>query len=197
MTAAQLIDQTFRDEEGGGMTSDENDDSNSLVSSQSVKDADMGGKEGVHIFGSVSVGQNSANGEFTPATSESQVHTPAEHAVQVDDQSTHVNHKSNERPPALKHTEAQDPPDMTVIRLIEEADHSAGKLVNLLAKHFPCFRDEGRFEGRKVRFLKRAQIFVADLWAAFNGKSYGEFYDIGHLTMFAGKYPFLPPTAAW
>lgn len=196
MTAAQLIDQTFRDEEGGGMTSDENDDSNSLVSSQPVKDADMGEKEGVHIFGSVSVGQNSANGEFTPATSESQVHTPAEHAVQIDDQSTHVNHKSNERPPALKHTEARDPPDMTVIRLIEEADHSAGKLVNLLAKHFPCFRDEGRFEGRKVRFLKRAQIFVADLWAAFNGKSYGEFYDIGHLTMFAGKYPFVPPTAA-
>lgn len=80
-------------------------------------------------------------------------------------------------------------PDMSVVRLIQEADHSAGKLVNLLAKHFPCFADQGRFEGRKVRFLKRAQIFVADLWAAFNGTSHGEFYDIGHLTMFAGESP--------
>jgi hypothetical protein len=86
----------------------------------------------------------------------------------------------------MKPAEAQTRPDVSVVRLIEEADHSAGKLVNLLAKHFPCFRDEGRFDGRKVRFLKRAQIFVADLWAAFNGTGYGEFYDIDHITMFAG-----------
>jgi len=74
-------------------------------------------------------------------------------------------------------------PDLSVIRLIEKADHSAGKLVNLLAKHFPAFRDETRFDGKRVRLLKRAQIFVADLWAAFGGKSYGEFHDIDHLTM--------------
>ena len=78
-------------------------------------------------------------------------------------------------------------PDLSVVRLIEKADHSAGKLVNLFAKHFPCFRDEVRFDGRKVRFLKRAQIFVADVWAAFNGTGYGAFDDIGHLTMFAGE----------
>ncbi|KAK5701576.1 hypothetical protein LTR97_004391 [Elasticomyces elasticus] len=76
-------------------------------------------------------------------------------------------------------------PDMSVVRLIEEANRSAGKLVNLLAKHFPCFRDETRFDGRKVRLLKRAQIFVADLWAAFNGTGHGEFNDIDNLTMFA------------
>lgn len=79
------------------------------------------------------------------------------------------------------------PPDSSVIRLIEQANHSAGRLVNLLAQHFPCFRDETRFDGRKVRFLKRAQIFVADLWAAFNGTGYGAFDDIECLTMFAGK----------
>lgn len=89
----------------------------------------------------------------------------------------------------LKPAEAFSLPDMSIVRLVQEAGRSAGKLVNLLAKHFPCFQDEGRFDGRKVRFLKRAQIFVADLWAAFNGKSYGDFYDIGHLTMFAGKCP--------
>ncbi|TKA35916.1 hypothetical protein B0A54_12363 [Friedmanniomyces endolithicus] len=79
------------------------------------------------------------------------------------------------------------PPDSSVIRLIEQANHSAGKLVNLLAQHFPCFRDETRFDGRKVRFLKRAQIFVADLWAAFSGTGYGAFDDIECLTMFAAE----------
>ncbi|USW57086.1 Putative queuosine salvage protein family [Septoria linicola] len=76
-------------------------------------------------------------------------------------------------------------PDHAVTRLIEEANQSAGKLVNLLAKHFDCFRDETRFDGRKVRLLKRAQIFVADLWAALNCAGYGRFDDIDHLTMFA------------
>ena len=84
-------------------------------------------------------------------------------------------------PPRLK-------PDTSVARLVEQANHSAGKLVNILVKCFPSFRDETRFNGRKVRLYKRAQIFVADLWAAFNGTGYGEFDDIGHLTMFAGRW---------
>jgi hypothetical protein len=71
-------------------------------------------------------------------------------------------------------------------RCIEEADHSAAALVNLLADNFPCFNDSVRFENRKsVRFLKRAQICVADLWAAFNGEDWGEFEDIDKITMFA------------
>lgn len=100
-------------------------------------------------------------------------------------------HGSLLEPPAVPELPSNEPanaptePDFSVVRIIESADRSAGKLVNLLAKHFPSFRDETRFEGRKVRFLKRAQIFVADLWAAFNGTSYGEFRDIDHLTMFA------------
>ena len=66
------------------------------------------------------------------------------------------------------------------------ANHSAAALVNLLARDFPCFRDEFRFENRKnVRFLKRAQILVADLWACFDGAAYGDFYDIDKITMFA------------
>lgn len=32
---------------------------------------------------------------------------------------------------------------------------------------------------------KRAQIFAADLWGAFKGKGYGEFNDIGEITIFA------------
>ena len=36
-----------------------------------------------------------------------------------------------------------------------------------------------------MKLHKRAQILVADLWACFNGKSFGQFDDIGTLTMFA------------
>jgi len=71
--------------------------------------------------------------------------------------------------------------------LIEDAKGSASGLVNLLAEHFLCFRDEGIFEKKKVRFLKRAQIFVADLWAAFEGEGYGAFKDVDKITMFAGR----------
>ncbi|KLJ12891.1 hypothetical protein EMPG_12133 [Blastomyces silverae] len=66
---------------------------------------------------------------------------------------------------------------------IEEANGSAVVLVNLLADNFPCFSDKMRFEGREVRFYKRAQILVADLWACFRGKSYGKFHDIDKLTI--------------
>lgn len=69
---------------------------------------------------------------------------------------------------------------------IEAADCSAAALVNILAEDFPCFNDVVSFENRKsVRFLKRAQICVADLWAAFDGEGFGEFEDIDKITMFA------------
>jgi hypothetical protein len=75
----------------------------------------------------------------------------------------------------------------SVARLIESAEGSAATLVNILARDFCSFRDEHRVEGRRkpVRFLKRAQIFAADVWACFEGESYGGFRDIDKLTMFA------------
>lgn len=76
--------------------------------------------------------------------------------------------------------------DSSIVTVIEDAKNSAAGLVNILAERFPCFRDEHVFERRKVRFLKRAQIFAADLWAAFDGEGYGEFNDIDKITMFAG-----------
>lgn len=58
--------------------------------------------------------------------------------------------------------------------------------MNLLAREFPSFKDEVSFENRKsVRFLKRAQICVADLWAAFDGEQFGSFKDIDQITIFA------------
>jgi hypothetical protein len=69
---------------------------------------------------------------------------------------------------------------------IAEAGNSAAALVNILADNFPCFNDVVRFENRKsVRFLKRAQICVADVWAAFEGEGFGQFDDIDKITIFA------------
>lgn len=59
-------------------------------------------------------------------------------------------------------------------------------MVNLLAADFPCFNDVALYDNRKtVRFLKRAQICVADIWAAFDGEGYGRFDDIDKITIFA------------
>jgi hypothetical protein len=68
---------------------------------------------------------------------------------------------------------------------IAEANGSAAALVNLLVDNFSGFRDEEHFHGQLVRFYKRAQILVGDLWACFNGEGYGRFHDIDKITMFA------------
>ena len=60
----------------------------------------------------------------------------------------------------------------------------------MLVENFACFRDESRLEGKRVRFYKRAQILVADLWACFCGLKYGAFDDIDQITMFAGMSMF-------
>ncbi|PHH88897.1 hypothetical protein CDD83_6909 [Cordyceps sp. RAO-2017] len=77
--------------------------------------------------------------------------------------------------------------DCSFAKVISTAGGSAARLVNLLARDFPCFRDEHVFNGRSkpVRLLKRAQILVADVWACFQGVSYGKFRDIDKITMFA------------
>lgn len=70
-------------------------------------------------------------------------------------------------------------------KLVESCGKSAAKLVALVARFFPGFRDHTVYKGHQVFLYKRAQIFAADLWGAFKGKSYGEFHDIGSITMFA------------
>jgi Potential Queuosine, Q, salvage protein family len=76
---------------------------------------------------------------------------------------------------------------MKIPNVVTQAKQSAPGLVNLLHDRFPSFRDEAKFERKTVQFLKRAQILVADLWAAFRGEQLGQFDDIDKLTMFAGK----------
>jgi hypothetical protein len=68
---------------------------------------------------------------------------------------------------------------------VEQANHSAVRLVLLLAEQFSSFHDVARYRGHEVRFLKRAQICVADLHGSFGGKDYGSFTDLDQLTVFA------------
>nr|CAD2179711.1 unnamed protein product [Meloidogyne enterolobii] len=59
-------------------------------------------------------------------------------------------------------------------------------LLQLIIENFPNFRDFAEYRGRKVSFLKRAQILVADVYSCLQGKdSNANFNDINKLTMFA------------
>jgi hypothetical protein len=68
---------------------------------------------------------------------------------------------------------------------IAQAAGSAPRLVQLLVEAFPSFRDIATYRQREVRFLKRAQICVADLHTFFRGAGWGAFYDLDRLTVFA------------
>ena len=73
--------------------------------------------------------------------------------------------------------------------LILKSNHSAVELVRLLTAYFPSFRDESLYRGELIFFYKRAQIFTADVWAAYGKKTGSEhpfaFGDMNELTMFA------------
>ena len=70
-------------------------------------------------------------------------------------------------------------------KLVEAAEKSAVKLVRLLAEKLGSFRDVGKYRGYDVFFYKRAQLFAADLYGAFQGKGWGCFFDMDQLTAFA------------
>ncbi len=71
------------------------------------------------------------------------------------------------------------------LKLVESAGGSAIRLVRLLVEKLASFRDVAEYQGHKVFFYKRAQIFAADLYGAFDGKDWGSFTDIDKLTAFA------------
>ncbi|XP_065066746.1 queuosine 5'-phosphate N-glycosylase/hydrolase-like [Rhopilema esculentum] len=75
--------------------------------------------------------------------------------------------------------------DNSVGNLISTCNKSAVTLVRKIVSMFSSFRDEAFYNGKHVSFYKRAQIFVADVWACFEGEKYGHFNDITELTMFA------------
>jgi hypothetical protein len=69
--------------------------------------------------------------------------------------------------------------------MIEKAQGRAVNLALLLAQEFTSFRDVAVYHSKDIRFLKRAQICVADLYGAFGGKRWGAFTDLDALTIFA------------
>lgn len=75
--------------------------------------------------------------------------------------------------------------DGSFVNCIEQCDKSAQSLLKLVVTDFPSYRDVAEYNGKQVAFYKRAQILIADIWACFEGKSYGEFHDIDSITMFA------------
>ena len=79
--------------------------------------------------------------------------------------------------------------------LIKSASGSAARLVELMTAHFPGFRDHCVYKGRQVFLYKRVQIFVGDLWGAYEGKGLGKFDDIGELTMFPDYSTYPSPTS--
>lgn len=87
--------------------------------------------------------------------------------------------------------------DGSCAAMIRQAKGSAVALTELVVQHFPGFRDETLYKGRQVFLYKRAQIFVADVWAAYGQKTtttttggdssdnLAAFFDMDRLTCFA------------
>lgn len=69
--------------------------------------------------------------------------------------------------------------------LVARAGHSAAALVRAVVGRFPSFDDVAAYDGEPVRFYKRAQILVSDLYGAFEGRGIGRFDDLDTLTAFA------------
>lgn len=69
--------------------------------------------------------------------------------------------------------------------LILSAEKSAARLIEIVTSNISSFDDKCDLNGRTVYFRKRVQILVADIWACFEAKSFGEFHDIDVVTMFA------------
>ena len=72
-----------------------------------------------------------------------------------------------------------------LIHLLEATRGSAVRTVQEVVASFPGFQDEAQYRGQKVFFWKRAQLFVADVHAAFSGQGWGRYGDIAALTAFA------------
>ncbi|MCI0475647.1 MAG: queuosine salvage family protein [Anaerolineales bacterium] len=68
---------------------------------------------------------------------------------------------------------------------VADARRDAPRLAQMIADNFASFNDIAVYENREVRFFKRAQILVADLWGAFGGKAWGAFDNLDALTAFA------------
>lgn len=72
--------------------------------------------------------------------------------------------------------------DGSFARAVESRGGSAVGLVRLLVDRFVSFGDVADLRGREIRFYKRAQLLVTDLYGAFQGDRWGHFTDLDQLT---------------
>jgi len=75
--------------------------------------------------------------------------------------------------------------DGTFVNVLQRSNGSAVQLVREVVSNFPSFNDIATYAGKTVYLYKRAQLLVADLFGAFEGEGYGEFFDLDQLTIFA------------
>ena len=57
--------------------------------------------------------------------------------------------------------------DGKIEKVIKLSSRDTGKILNVLYKNFPNYRDEAKFKGQKVYFMKKAQILIGDIDRAF------------------------------
>jgi len=75
--------------------------------------------------------------------------------------------------------------DGDFVNVLEKANRSAVKFVNLLINYFPSFNDFTIVDKLKVEFHKRAQLNVKMIADALENKGLGGFKDLDKLTIFA------------
>jgi len=69
--------------------------------------------------------------------------------------------------------------------MLKACEGSAVTLTEMVAQEFPSFHDQTIYYGREVKFLKRAQILVADLKGAMGDDPLVAFHDLDQLSAFA------------
>jgi hypothetical protein len=69
--------------------------------------------------------------------------------------------------------------------VVAAASGQGETLVADVVRRFPSFDDVTTYEGEEVRFYKRAQILVSDLFGIYEGQGLGAFEDLDRLTAFA------------
>ncbi len=70
-------------------------------------------------------------------------------------------------------------------QFVKAAKGSFENLVKKIVKELPSYQDISIYCGKKIYFLKRAQILPLDIYAAFFGKDLGKFSDLEYPTAFA------------
>jgi hypothetical protein len=69
--------------------------------------------------------------------------------------------------------------------IVAAAARSGQALVADVVRRFPSFDDVTTYASEEVRFYKRAQILISDLYGIYEGRGLGAFDDLDRLTAFA------------